>query len=408
MRNDATKERIASLDVLRGAAVLGILLMNIQSFSMISSAYFNPLSYGDFSGPNAAVWAFTRLFADQKFMTLFSMLFGAGIVLMNERTAAMGGRSWAAHYRRMIVLLVVGLAHGILLWYGDVLTIYAICGMVLYWVRKWSGSILFVLGIAAILASAGILWNAQSTLGGLTDERLEEWEQVWSPDDETVASELDLYRGAYWDQVQARMKESNEVYDYFIMTWFGRIAGLMLVGMAIMKWNILSALGSPNFYWRLLKFGLIVGIAVEGLGIFYQARSDWAINAMMPGLLFNYFASLFIACGYLAAVMLLHQSGQWPKVQNKLAAVGRMAFTNYLAQTLICTTIFYGYGLGWFGYVERWQQVIFVVAIWLLQIAWSEAWLARFQSGPLEWLWRCATYFRIVPLRKGRGFTPSP
>ena len=407
MINDAANERIAALDLLRGVAILGILLMNIQSFAMVASAYLNPLSYGDFSGANALVWAFTRLFADQKFMTLFSMLFGAGIVLMSERTAARGRRPWAAHYRRTVVLLLVGLAHGILLWHGDVLIIYAICGMVLYWMRNLRASILFIFGVAVVVGSAGILLSAQSSLNALSDDQLGEWEHLWSPDDETVAWELDLYRGGYREQLEARLQENNKVYDYFVITWFGRVAGLMLIGMALLKWNVFSALRSAEFYWRLLKIGLLVGFAIEAFGMLYQAQADWTVHAMVPGMLFNYFASLFIASGYLAAVMLMCQNARWPKLQNKLAAVGKMAFTNYLAQTLICTTIFYGYGFGLFGYVERWQQLILVVAIWLLQIAWSEMWLARFQNGPLEWLWRCATYLRIVPLRKSRGVTPS-
>ncbi|MGZ8938968.1 MAG: DUF418 domain-containing protein [Limisphaerales bacterium] len=287
------------------------------------------------------------------------------------------------------------------------LTVYAICGMVLYWMRKWRASILFTLGMTVVIASAGILLSAHSSLERLTDEQRAEWEQVWSPDDETVAWELDLYRGGYREQVEARLQENNDVYDYFIMTWFGRIAGLMLVGMALLKWNIFSALRSAAFYRRLVVIGLIVGFAIEAVGMFYQAQADWAVHAMMPGMLFNYFASLCTAGAYLAAVMLMHQSGRWPKVQNKLAAVGRMAFTNYLAQTLICTTIFYGFGFGWFGYVARWQQLILVFAIWMLQITWSEAWLSRFQNGPLEWLWRCATYLRIVPLKKRHTYTGS-
>ena len=153
--------RITSIDVLRGIAVLGILLMNIQTFSMIGSAYVNPTSYGEFAGVNAVVWGFTRLFADQKFMTLFSMLFGAGIVLMSERAIADGRRPWAAHYRRMFVLLMVGLMHAYLLWYGDVLTAYAIMGMVVYWGRSWRPSVLLTVGIVLLLVPVLLFGGVQ-------------------------------------------------------------------------------------------------------------------------------------------------------------------------------------------------------------------------------------------------------
>jgi uncharacterized protein len=146
---------------------------------------------------------------------------------------------------------------------------------------------------------------------------------------------------------------------------------------------------------------------VEALGMFYMVKGEWDVSVMIPGLLFNYFASLFTAAGFLGAVMLLHQHGFWPKLQRKLSAVGRMAFTNYLTQTIICTTIFYGHGFGIFGYLERWEQLVFVVAIWIAQIAWSEYWLARFHNGPLEWLWRCATYMRMLPFRKRDENQPS-
>jgi uncharacterized protein len=400
MQTNEEGGRIAAIDVLRGAAVLGILLMNIQSFSMISSAYMNPTAYGDLSSFNAWIWAFCRLFADQKFMTLFSMLFGAGIVLMSERTAARGRRPWAAHYRRMAVLLAVGLAHGILLWHGDILTVYAVCGMLIYCARKWRPSILFVLGILCVLVGAGVLVNFQLSTKDFSPEGMAELEDVWNASEETAEWELEVFRGTYREQLEARTGESGKFYDMMLWVWFARVTGLMLMGMAVFKWKVLHAERSVAFYRRMLVIGLGIGLAVEAIGIVYQNRGEWSVDVMVPGLLFNYFASLFTAAGYLAAVMLIHLREWWPAAQAKLAAVGRMAFTNYLAQTIICTTIFYGHGLGLFGYVERWQQLLIVLAIWAAQIAWSNWWLQRFQTGPLEWLWRSATYLRIVPLRR--------
>jgi uncharacterized protein len=402
--------RIASIDVLRGIAVLGILLMNIQTFSMIGSAYVNPTSYGEFAGVNAVIWGFTRLFADQKFMTLFSMLFGAGIVLMSERAIADGRRAWAAHYRRMVVLLMVGLMHAYLLWYGDVLTSYAIMGMVVYWGRFWKPGVLLTVGMVLLIVPVLIFGGVQLFFDFYPPEVVQQFWDDWRPDEELVAWELSVYRGGYWGQMEHRAATALELHTIVLLMWFAwRVGGLMLIGMALFKWRILGAQRSPTFYWRMLLVGLGVGLMIEAIGMLYQTRGEWDVRVMIPGLLFNYFASLFTAAGYLGAVMLICQRGVWPKLQRKLSAVGRMAFTNYLTQTIICTTFFYGHGLGLFGYFERWEQLLFVIGVWGLQIVWSDMWLRRFNNGPLEWLWRCATYMRIMPLRKGEpSVVPLP
>lgn len=399
--SDSAEKRIGAIDLLRGIAVLGILFMNIQTFSMVESAYFNPTSYGDFAGLNAWTWGFTRLFADQKFMTIFSVLFGAGIVLMAEKAAAHSRRPWALHYRRMFVLLGVGLAHAYLLWYGDILTIYALCGIVLYWLRKWRPSILFSLGIVLMLVAPLIFGAMQYFMDHFPAETMAEFEDQWRPDAELIAWELGVYRGDYWGQMEHRAWASRDMHTMAFITWlFWRVSGLMLIGMALFKWKVLGAYRSPTFYKRLALAGLAIGLSLEAFGMYYQHQLDWDVYAMIPGMIFNFFSSLFVAAAYVGLVMLMHQRGRWPKLQQKLANVGRMAFTNYLAQTLICTTVFYGHGLGLFGYVERWQQLVFVAAVLTVQVAWSSWWLARFQYGPLEWLWRCATYLRVVPLRR--------
>ena len=392
--------RIEAIDLLRGVAVLGILLLNIQSFSMIESAYFNPTAYGDFNGVNSWVWGLSRLFADQKFMTLFSVLFGAGIVLMSESAQAAGRRPGLAHYRRMAVLLVVGLLHAYLLWYGDILTFYALCGMLVYVARRWRPGVLFGLGLPFLMVPFLIFAAVQYFLPEFGPEMRQEFEQSWSPDAEAVEEEIGIYRGSYWGQMEHRARTVFELHFFVLFIWFGwRVSGLMMIGMALFKWRVLGAYRSPKFYRRLLVLGCLTGFLVEGAGMLYLARKDWELEAMIPGMQFNYWASLFTAAGYLGAVMLWHQSGAGQWLREKLSKVGRMAFTNYLAQTAICTTIFYGHGLGLFGSVERWQQLLLVFAIWAVQIAWSAWWLQRFRYGPLEWLWRCATYLRLIPLR---------
>jgi len=150
----ADPERIVPIDVLRGFALLGILVMNIQSFAMPDAAYMNPTAYGDLSGANFAVWLLSHVFADQKFMTIFSMLFGAGIVLMTSRAEARQGRSAALHYRRMGALWVIGMLHAYLLWYGDILYSYAMCGLLVYLFRNFRPRWLMTLGLISITIPA--------------------------------------------------------------------------------------------------------------------------------------------------------------------------------------------------------------------------------------------------------------
>jgi len=306
----------------------------------------------------------------------------------------------------MIVLLLVGLAHGYFLWYGDVLLLYACCGMVIYWARKWRPAILFAVGALCVILGAAILINLQVSLPDFSPEDIADLEDTWKPSQESIEWELEVYRGEYWGQMEHRAGETDKFYNVMFLTWLARVTGLMMIGMALFRWKVLEAARSTLFYQRMMAVALGVGLAIEGGGVLYQNAGEWSLEVMIPGQLFNYFSSLFISAGYLSLVMLIHLNRWWPTAQNKLAAVGRMAFTNYLMQTIICTTLFYGHGFGFFGHVERWQQFLLVVAIWMVQIACSDWWLQRFQNGPLEWLWRCATYLRIAPLRRVRWDTP--
>ena len=256
-------DRIASIDVLRGWAVLGILVMNIQFFAMPGAAYMNPLALGGLTLTDWSIWGVAHVLFDRKFMTIFSMLFGAGVVLMTTRNETATGRSAGRHYRRMLVLLAFGLAHAYLLWYGDVLYCYAMCGLV---VNSASG------------------WTVQDS----------------------------FFRGTQ----------------------------------------------------------------------------------------FNYWASIPVSLGWVGLVMLICKHQVWTHLTGRLAAVGRMALTNYLLQTVICTTIFYGHGLGRFGRIDRPGQMGVVLAVWLFQLGVSPIWLRRFRFGPMEWLWRSLTYGRFQPMRQ--------
>jgi uncharacterized protein len=395
-------ERILSLDVLRGFAVLGILVMNIQSFSMVGSAYMNPTASGglSFDGIHRLVWTLSHLLADQKFLSIFSMLFGAGIVLLTSRREAAGLSAASLHYRRSFWLLVIGLAHGIFLWYGDILVTYAICAFLAYLFRKVRPVPLVIVGGLIFLVPFGLFSFFGWSMQFWPPEAAQQSMASWVPSAEKVAAELATYRGPWLGQVLDRLPlvAKNDTFLFVVFQGW-RAGGLMLLGMALYKWGVLAARRSRRFYAILAAVGFGVGVPLILAGIARNSAANWSFEySMFFGSRFNYIGSLGVALGYVAVVMLLSEPpGRFARL---LAPVGRMAFTNYLLQTAICTTLFYGHGLGLFGRVERGGQILIVFGVWILQIWLSRAWLRRFRVGPAEWLWRSLSYGAIQPMRR--------
>jgi uncharacterized protein len=399
----AEKERIVSIDVLRGFALLGILPMNIQYFSMISAAYGNPTAYGDLRGANYWVWSLCHVLADQKFMTIFSMLFGAGILLMTSRIEATGKPSAALHYRRMGWLILFGLAHAYLLWSGDILVAYGMCGFLVYLCRKLRPRTLLVLGLLTIaVASASLAlygaWSRHWSPAQLQIAR----EQLWMPTASQAANEIRAYRGSWSAQMQFRVPDSIQMENIvFVAFTFWRVTGLMLAGMALFKLGVFSAKQPASLYWTMIAIALCYGIPITVYGTHRDFAAGWDFRySFFYGAQFNYWASLLVSLGWVGAIMHASRAAALLPLTRRLAAVGRMAFTNYIMHTIICTTIFYGHGFALFAKVERVWQFAIVVAIWLLQLIVSPIWLKHFFFGPLEWLWRCLTYQQWAPLRR--------
>jgi uncharacterized protein len=397
------RERIVSIDVLRGFALLGILPMNIQYFSMISAAYSNPTAYGNLTGVNYWVWLLCHVLADEKFMTIFSMLFGAGILLMTSRIEAAGKPSAGLHYRRMGWLIGFGLAHAYLLWSGDILVTYGMCGMVAYLARKLRPRTLLILGLLTIAVASGTLtaygiwsqhWSARDVQMATED--------LWKPTLAEVASEIKAYRGTWLDQMKFRAPDSARMEtNFFVGFTFWRVTGLMLVGMALFKLGFFSARRRAPDYWTMITIALAFGIPL----ILYGTRRDFANGwdfrySFFYGAQFNCWGSILVSLGWVGAMMLASRAAALLALTRRLAAVGRMAFTNYIMHTLICTTIFYGHGFGLFGKVERIWQFAIVVVIWIAQLLLSPIWLKHFLFGPLEWLWRSLTYWQWEPFRR--------
>jgi uncharacterized protein len=230
----------------------------------------------------------------------------------------------------------------------------------------------------------------------------------WRPDAEALAQEIAAYRGGWLAQMPARALSALYL-QASLPIWTGWwTGGLMLMGMALFRWGVLTAERSAAFYRRLVIAGLLAGAPLIAAGVIYNLRHGWAAErSMFVGTQFNAFGALGIAAAWLGLVMLAVRRGVWPAGQRALAAVGRTALSNYLGQTLVCTTLFYGHGLGLFGQLERWELLLILPVIWLGQVAVSVLWLRRFQHGPAEWLWRALTYGHAPPLRRPAA-TPGP
>lgn len=393
-------ERIESLDALRGLALLGILVMNIQAFSMIFAAYMNPHAYGDLTGSNYLVWLLSHVLADRKFMTIFSMLFGAGIVLMTGRGEKTTGYSAGLHYRRMAFLLIFGLVHAYLIWEGDILVTYALCGMAVYPFRRWRPRTLLITSLILIAIGSGIAFFFQWSLPYWSADELQAFKyDMWQPSPERIEATHHLYRGNWLGLLPARARTAFSLQTFVLFVenlW--RVSGLMFAGMALFKLGVFSAARSRGTYVTLTIVGLLVGVPVVVAGVLYRDAVNWDVHRgfFLAGQ-FNYWGSLPLALAWIGAVMVACRVEALIGMCRALAAVGRLAFTNYLLQSVICTLLFNGYGLGWFGHVERIGQFGIMLGVWLFQLIFSVLWLRRFRFGPAEWLWRSLTYRERQP-----------
>jgi len=399
----SSSERIFEMDALRGFALMGILVINIQSFSMIMAALFNPTAYGDLTGLNKWVFQLSCTFALMKFMAVFSMMFGAGIVLFTRRAEEKGLRSAPLHYRRMLVLLLFGIAHAYLLWSGDILVWYALSALLIYLFRRISPKKLIIIGTIFIALPSLMMLAGGLSMPYWPEEAVRDLELEWRPVEDVVAGEVEAYRGGWLDQMEHRVPMSLKLHTFVFLIWaFWRAGGLMLVGMALYKWGVITGARSRAFYLVMMVVCFIVGFPLVIHGLNSNFETGWDVTySKFLGSQFNYWGSYFVALGYVAAVMLLCRSGFFKKLLRPLAAAGRMAFTNYLMQTIICTTIFYGHGFGLFGRAERADQILIVFCVWAFQFVVSPVWLRYFRFGPFEWVWRSLTYKKSQPMRVG-------
>ncbi len=419
------RERIAAVDTLRGVALFGILLLNITAFGLPDVAFSDPGVAGGDTGLNHAWWLVSQILFEGKMRTIFSMLFGAGVVLLTARAEERGAGARIAdiYYRRTIWLIVFGILHAYFIWSGDILYGYGVAGLFLFPFRRMPARFLIAAGLAVLAMGVPktILEGRRiETLRARTaaadrvtaagrspsDEQIEardEWRTMMKsmqPTPAQVRKEIADHRGSYAGLFLRRMDEVSEGESRgFYRFGFIDVAGMMLLGMGLLKLGVLSAAPPPRFYALLALAGYGVGIPINVWMALHDAAHDFDPAQMFFAWAGYDLGRLAVALGHIAVVMLFVGSGVLRGLSSRLAAVGQMALTNYLATSILCTTIFEGYGFGLFGRLQRAELLIVVAPIWGAQLLWSRTWLRHFRFGPMEWVWRSLTYWRAQPMR---------
>jgi uncharacterized protein len=427
-------ERLGSLDAVRGLAVLGILAMNIRNFGLPLGDFDNPrwprsgaaATGTELAAPDFWTWLLTNLLFEDKMITIFGLLFGAGIVVFGDRVeravaagASAGWRATWLHVRRMWWLLVIGLIHAYLLWYGDILNTYALCGLLAWWARKWTPGALIGVGVLVLLVAVWwrvgpATWDTVLRDGG-PRPRSGLSRQIMR---DALANEHAAYRGSWLELARWRAR-LNTAWHFLAGVEFSlwRSLGQMLIGMALMKAGLFRgswrngalvglALAGYGLGLTLTMLGMaptiaqVLGRGVEfGAGAGVMGRTAWAVR---------FVGALAVALGHVAAMLL---AWRWMaeragvvarRVRSAVESVGRMALTNYLMHTAVCVLIFDGWAGGQW---DRWRFTELyglVAAIWAVQLVLSPLWLSWLRFGPAEWAWRSLTYWRLEPMRAGR------
>jgi uncharacterized protein len=364
-------ERLGSLDALRGVAVLGILLMNAVSFGLPDPAYFNVTAAGA-SLADHVVGAIGELLVDQKMMGMFSALFGASFVLFVERVGARRRHPVLLSLWRNLLLAGIGVLHS-MFWDGDVLLLYGVCAPIVLALRRLPVTALFWAGGSAMVLAAvsgpiaQVLVNSSGGAGQL---------------------------GWYWfDQ---DLDAAQIVTGFVIVDGLLRAVGMMLIGVGLYRTGVLTGDRSDDWYHRTAVVGFGVGVPLTLIGIVWLELVDHSWRHALAATAPNTLATAPLTIGIITLVVRAWR--RRPDRFARLEPVGRMALTNYLTQTAIGLAVLRGVFVR--GELDRLGLLVFVAAVWLLQIWWSGWWLGRFSQGPVEWAWRLATYLRWTPLRR--------
>ena len=423
-------ERIVILDSLRGIAILGILLMNIPGFALPEPVYGDPSVLNEWGTVNFKTWYFIEWFMEGSQRALFSMLFGAGIILFVTRQEKKVDGLWPADYflRRQLWLMVFGLFNAfILLWFWDILFHYACLGMIMFTFRRLSPKAL-IIGAAIslvlmtarenldafrdrkMIAKGEVIAMMDTTVTKLTDQQkadlgaMTEFKEKTSAEGKKKKMEKSLaaVRGGYggFYEYQSEISFRGEINYLYYGGW--DILVFMFLGMAFFKNGVLMGKASAKVYWGMFIIGLGLGLVLSYFRLMPLIDHQFNYFDYTKDTPFEFYeiSRTFRAIGIFGLIMLLYKSGWFKWLFTLMRPVGQMAFTNYLMQSLLVGLFFYGVGLGYFGKLERHEIYYVVGATWLLEIVWSHIWLRYFRFGPLEWAWRSLTYWKKQPMKK--------
>lgn len=414
------------MDITRGIALLGILLMNIVGFGLYK-AYGDPSNLGGSTGWNLDAWKINNLFFEGTMRGMFSILFGAGILIFTSRNSPSqsDGKVTDLFFRRLLWMVVFGIIHCyLLLWHGDILYAYGIVGMFAFSFRHMVPKHLIV--GAGILLSIATAWDISdyynnkgyyetSLVAGQKKSKnqaiskdeakaIEKWEEKvkeYKATPEQIQEEVAARHKDYWSIVLHKVGMNQEIQSYYLYRYdFWDILSMMMLGMAFFKLGILKASRSNRFYIIMALICYGIGITVNYFEISHILSNNFAILAFNKAQWTYNLGRVATTFGHIALIMLFIKSAWLPFLQRSLAAVGQMAFTNYIMHTLICNFIFMGYGLSMYGKLQRYELYFIVFGIWIFQLIASPIWLKYYKFGPLEWVWRSLTYWKQQPMKR--------
>ena len=406
----STTSRLRTLDLIRGIAVLGILAVNVASFAAPSAASYSPNL--PIPGSAADQWGFAVMLVlfEGKMRALFSILFGASLLLFVERKDEAGLDGQALQIRRLLWLALFGLLHFALFWDGDILFLYACVGLGALLLRRppdWQLAMIAVF-IFTIWQAWGVSMWAHSALlesrvaaGMATPEEQAELSRIIASNRTEDREDTQATLSSYTTEVTTRLTKHPDYPLAMVIYNWGETLSYILIGMALLKSGFFAHEWSRRRLWVMALLGTGLGGAVT------IAFTAWAHQSGYPELIMHLmiryglsFPHLLMALGYAALLVLaapvLLRSG----LGQRLEAAGTMAFSNYLGTTVVMCFIFYGWGLGLFGQYGAAGQWLFVLLGWALMLAWSKPWLSRFRQGPLEWLWRSLTDGRLAKFNR--------
>jgi len=407
------QDRVITLDLLRGIAVMGIFSVNIIGMAMIEPAYYYPGAYGTEGLADSLVWLANFILVDHKMRALFSILFGASMLLVIERARASGQSPARVHFARMAALLLFGLLHFYLIWWGDILTLYAVTGMIafLFWRLPARSLLLLALLLLAWDYTPGFLGAHKSREAyeaahapGATDEARAAWDKrraFFEPDAGTIAEDAATHRSVASLARNTLTERRWDPVGSFRLMWMETL-GMMMLGMAGLRSGYLTGDWHSRSYWR----AAAIGIGIGGGAFVTLAALSWRSGLRLPEIFTGYYiysrpVGVLMALGYAALIILAFRKPS--RARARVAAVGRAAFTNYLGASLIALFLFVG--LGCYGQLSRLETWLIVPLTWIIMLAWSKPWLDRFAYGPFEWLWRSLARWELQPMR--RQLSPS-